>query len=301
MKDFFSILALVLTTIVQASAAEKGIADYFLELPPSLFESHSPSGELNRIRRGSSPASFIDPHNGFMFLQGDGAQVSFQIALFRYANGHPLLAVSQGDSLEKPDDYTILRFFTERQGSMVPVDRAILPVEDSSERRFELPRIGLTLVVRNSGGEIISRWTWSDGDFSDIGLIDLVSLAKCRERYGKEVQAPNEDSALSATHYFRRSLYGIVMDIHAECFYPMYGGDCWRIQYVNISNSGHFTASVVQELLHDNFPQLSWKAGPISGPDELTWISSQPEITANESKNERGAFVLTIGFMKIPA
>ena len=44
---------------------------------------------------------------------------------------------------------------------MVPADRTILPVGDADKLRFELPRIGLTLVVQDSSGKVLSKWTWN--------------------------------------------------------------------------------------------------------------------------------------------
>jgi len=52
-----------------------------------------------------------------MRLTGDGAQVSLQIALFRFEDKTPLLAISWGD-LEKPD-FTHVSFFTEKEGRMI--------------------------------------------------------------------------------------------------------------------------------------------------------------------------------------
>jgi hypothetical protein len=165
MKALLCISTLVLTAIHQASAAEKGIADYFRELPPNLLESQSPSGDLDQIRRGDSTNSFIDSHNGFMFVEAQEAQVSMQIALFRYADQRPLLAIAWGGYMGP--DYTTVSFFTERNGRMIPVSRAILPVGDSDDLRFELPRIGLTLVIRDSGGRVVSKWTWNRTRFTE--------------------------------------------------------------------------------------------------------------------------------------
>jgi hypothetical protein len=162
MKVLLSISTIILAVILQASAADKGIADYFLELPPQDFETH-PALLLERIRRGDARNSFIDSRNGFMYVQGDGELIQLEIALFRYANGRPLLAIASAEYAD--NNFSYLSFFTEKGSKMVPVNRAILPVGDSSDLRFELPRMGLTLIVRDSSGNVVSRWTWNRTSF----------------------------------------------------------------------------------------------------------------------------------------
>ena len=135
----------------------KGIDDYFGALPPQDFTKSAPSDLLQIIRSGGK--NILDRPNGYMFLNGDRAQVSLQIALFRDASQRPFLAIAWGN-MGGPD-FTHLSFFTERDGRMVPAKRTILPVGDSDELRFELPRIGLTLVVRDSSGKVLSKWTWN--------------------------------------------------------------------------------------------------------------------------------------------
>ncbi len=158
MKPFLWISAILLSAVLQASAAEKGIADYFLELPQQEFTEEAPidlmESGLNRL---------IDSRNGYMFLEGNGAQVSLEIALFLYPSRQPLLAVAWGNYMEEA--FTHLSFFTERNGRMVPFNRAILPVNDSSDLRFELPRKGLTVVIRDASGKVVSQWTWNRTKF----------------------------------------------------------------------------------------------------------------------------------------
>jgi hypothetical protein len=136
----------------------KGIADYFRALPPQEFTKSAPS-DLLRIIRSGKGKSRLDSRNGFMFLEGEGEQVSLGIALFLDANRLPLLAIAWG-KLHQPD-FTHLSFFTEKDDRMIPADRTILPVGDSDKLQFELPQIGLTLVVRDASGKVISKWTWN--------------------------------------------------------------------------------------------------------------------------------------------
>lgn len=155
----FLILALFTMT---ASAAPKGVADYFLGIPSQDFTEGSPAELLAIIKRGEG-RSLLDTKRGYMRLSGDGAQVSLQIALFRYADKSPLLAISYG-ILEEPD-FTHVSFFTEKNGKMILADRTILPVPDSDENRFELPHHGRTIIIRDARGKILSQWTWDGRAF----------------------------------------------------------------------------------------------------------------------------------------
>jgi hypothetical protein len=114
------------------------------------------------MKRGDGN-SLVDTKNGYMRLEGDGAQVSLQIALFRYSDKSPLLAVSWGNLEEA--DFTHLTFFVEKNGKMVVVDRHIFPHPDSDEHVFELPRYGRTVTVRNVKNAIISKYEWTGEKF----------------------------------------------------------------------------------------------------------------------------------------
>lgn len=118
MKPFLCISAILLSAVLQASAAEKGIADYFLELPQQEFTEGAPidlmESGLNRL---------IDSRNGYMFLEGNGAQVSLEIALFLYPSRQPLLAVAWGNYMEEA--FTHLSFFTEKMaGWLLSIGRS---------------------------------------------------------------------------------------------------------------------------------------------------------------------------------
>jgi hypothetical protein len=163
MKSFLSILAVILTAIIQASAADKDIADYFRALPNQKFTEGSPSYLLDLISQpGGLGNSFIDSRNGFIFLDG-GPLIDLQIALFRYANQRPLLAIAWGNYFE--DSFTHLSFYTESYGEMVPVGRAILPFRDSANLRFELPPDWHDAGLPRCSGKIPSQWTWNREQF----------------------------------------------------------------------------------------------------------------------------------------
>lgn len=154
------ILSLFTLLTLAVSAAPKSIADYFSGIPPQDFTEGTPTQLLAIIKRGEGK-NLLDAKNGYMRLEGDGAQVSLQIVLFRFADKEPLLAVAYG-ILEEPE-FTHVSFFTEKNGKMILANRAILPVPDSKERRFELPRFGRTITVRDPKGAPLSKYTW-DGE-----------------------------------------------------------------------------------------------------------------------------------------
>src|SRR5436190_21110660 len=83
----------------EATQEKKTVVDYFLLLPAEQFEA-PPAAWLRHMRDGLGT---IDTANGFLHCQGDGGQPNFDVALFRYKNGKPLIALCTGE-LEGDDD-----------------------------------------------------------------------------------------------------------------------------------------------------------------------------------------------------
>jgi len=156
-------------TIVKIEAEPVSIVDYFLLLPDDTLET--------RPRHWIHNATVVDKKNGYMSVSGDGAQPSFDVALFRYRDGRPLLAVCQAD-LESDDSRCVSMEFFELgvDGKMQKTDRKIFPVRDqwdSGEQnkkyedfRFILPRQGRTVLVRSAKTkEILHKVTWNGERF----------------------------------------------------------------------------------------------------------------------------------------
>ena len=78
-----------------ADQTHVSIVDYFVLLPPDTFEGASPSSWLTFLKQPGSGS--IDTANGYMSCTGDGAQPEFEVALFRFSDGRPLLAMSTGE------------------------------------------------------------------------------------------------------------------------------------------------------------------------------------------------------------
>jgi hypothetical protein len=143
------------------------VVDYYLRLPDKTFEA-PPRAWLQN-------ATVVDKENGYMNITGDGAQPNFEVALFRYRDGRPLLAVCEGEL--EGDDRVALNFYElGKDGKMRPVSRKIFPISDQwaseepnkryEDLRFELPRRGRTVVVRSAKTKkVLHRVTWNGEKF----------------------------------------------------------------------------------------------------------------------------------------
>src|SRR5262249_11890588 len=117
----------------------------------------------------------------FMSAGGDGAQPHFQVALFRYRDGRPLLAVCQAGAegnLEIDDTRCAsMQFFDlGADGKMKKLDSKIFPVSDVSDVgevtkkyqafRFIFRRQSRTVLVLSAKTEkILHKVTWNGEKF----------------------------------------------------------------------------------------------------------------------------------------
>jgi hypothetical protein len=143
------------------------VVDYYLLLPEKTFE--TPAREWLRN------ATVIDKQDGYMSITGDGAQPSFEVALFRYRDGRPLLAICEGEL--EGDAQVALNFYElGKDGKMRPVSREIFPVGDQwssgehdkkyEDFRFELPRHGRTVLVRSAKTKkVLHKVSWNGEKF----------------------------------------------------------------------------------------------------------------------------------------
>ena len=146
-----------------AQAGPKRLIDELFVLLPERSPGleGTPKELIAWFRRG-----VLDTKNGFMSLEGDGAQCSLQAALFRFPDGKPLLAVAHGGDSDD-ETFTSLSFYTEGKDGerMVPVDHAIFPVADGGELHFFLPRQGRTVLVKNGKDKVVAQATWNGTKF----------------------------------------------------------------------------------------------------------------------------------------
>ena len=143
------------------------VIDYYLLLPEKTFEAPPRAWLTN--------AKVIDKQNGYMSVTGDGAQPNFEVALFRYHDGRPLLAICQGE-LEGDDRVGLSFFELGSNGKMHELSRKIFPIGDQwssgdydkryEDFRFELPRHGRIVLVRSAKTKkILHHVTWNGEKF----------------------------------------------------------------------------------------------------------------------------------------
>jgi hypothetical protein len=142
------------------------VADYYLRLPDKTFE--GPAADWLQFLK-QPKCGLVDLANGYMSCIGDGAQPPFQITLFRYRDGRPLLALCQGE-LEGTDSLFLDFFEMRSDGRMHTTRRSIFPVKDAGNDegnwRFELPRQGRTILVRSQkSGKVLRKFTWNGEKF----------------------------------------------------------------------------------------------------------------------------------------
>ena len=146
--------------IVKADKEATSIVDYYLLLPKEDFEA-PPLAWLDHN------AKVVDKENGYISITGDGAQPSFDVALFKFRDGRPLLAVCSGE-LEGDDSVNLKFYQLGPDKRMHEAPRTIFPIADSEKLKYDLPRQGRTIVVRNlKTGKIVYRVTWDGEKFAE--------------------------------------------------------------------------------------------------------------------------------------
>jgi hypothetical protein len=171
MKTVSVVILFLLGSCLSASlndAAEKRMTmiDYYLLLPRDYLEG-TPVDWLRFLKQPK--CGVVDPANGYMSCTGE--QPPFEIALFRYRDGRPLLAVCQGE-LEGMNSLFLDFFEIGSDGKMHKARRSIFPVADAGSDagtwRFELPRQGRTVLVRGQkSGRVLRRLTWNSEKFQE--------------------------------------------------------------------------------------------------------------------------------------
>lgn len=156
-------LAVLASPLTHAADAKRlTIADYFLQLPDKTFEGPTKDwfAFLKQPKSGT-----IDVANGYMNCTGDGAQPPFEVALFRYKDDKPLLAVCQGE-LEGKNSKFLAFYEPGPSGRLHEVKRSIFPIDNEKGYIFELPRKSRTITVRKEkGNQVKAKYTWNGEKF----------------------------------------------------------------------------------------------------------------------------------------
>jgi hypothetical protein len=100
-----------------------------------------------------------------MSCTGDGAQPEFEVALFRFTDGRPLLAMSTGE-LEGRDSMFLVFYELGTDNRLHKASRRIFPVGDGGNRQFILPNKGRTITVKNAQtAKVLSQFEWNGASF----------------------------------------------------------------------------------------------------------------------------------------
>ena len=164
---FVAIISALLLSVRAADEKKMTVIDYYLLLPDKTSETPA--------RNWLNNASVIDKQKGYISISGDGAQPSFDVALFRYRDGRPLLAICSGE-LEGDDSVALEFFELGPDAKMHKASRKIFPIGDRwssgeydkryEDFRFELPRRGRTVLVRSAKTKkILHKVTWNGEKF----------------------------------------------------------------------------------------------------------------------------------------
>ncbi len=169
----WSISAVLLAGLASGAAAlarpatpPRTVVDYYLLLPSEYFGGLANEGsrqERLRILRDFK-GSLVDTRNGYLYLEGDGAQESLTVCLFRRPDRSYLIAVNANEDSDGGWDPS-LDFYLYRNGHLVNVTRSTLLRRFSKKLGYKLPRYGTTIKVITEAGETVYELPWVNGRF----------------------------------------------------------------------------------------------------------------------------------------
>jgi hypothetical protein len=146
--------------------APRTVVDYYLllgrEKPYQYFEGETREDLLQLI----SPAAggVTDIRNGYLETMGDGAQAKTTVCLFKRPDRTYLIAVSANETSDASWE-PWLAFYRYKNGRMVNVTQATLPMRMGKRLGFVLPRYGTTIKVITASGQKLYDWAWVGGRF----------------------------------------------------------------------------------------------------------------------------------------
>lgn len=175
MVFFCSFLAL--NSAFAENKTPKTVLDYFQRLPERYFE--VPEVRTEWLKHKST---VVDIANGYLFLQGDGAQSSLFVCIFKKSDQQRIIAVHD----ESPDSNT-LSFYTYHAGQWQDITSQVLPKDidaaflavnaDGAEdtnfaHNIKMPRHGTTIVIENAEHKKTHELVWQ----KDTGTFQLNAL-----------------------------------------------------------------------------------------------------------------------------
>ena len=159
--------AAVLVTLIWSfgltaqTSQPKTVLDYYKLLPDKYFE----ADRTQRVNWMLNPkrGAVVDLRNGYLYAPGDGAQTDIYLSLFRKRTGGYLVGVKFYAS--DTQDLTYLDFYVYQISSWVAVTKSVIPVNIKDELKYEMPRYGRTIRVRDKRGRPLYDLVWSGDKF----------------------------------------------------------------------------------------------------------------------------------------
>ncbi len=159
-----SVLAASLLSAITISAQTSGprtVLDYYKILPDKFFE----ADRKQRLDWMLDPkrGAIVDSKNGYLYAPGDGAQTDIYLSLFKKRSREYVVGVKY----YAPDtqDFTYLEFYVYQNGSWTEVTKSVVPVKISDQLKYELPRRGTSVSVKDKRGRQLYYLVWSGEKF----------------------------------------------------------------------------------------------------------------------------------------
>jgi hypothetical protein len=105
----------------------------------------------------------VDLKQGYLYAPGDGAQADIYVCLFRISSGAYLVGVKS--SHWEDIEYTDIAFYLYRNETFNDVTKSVLPVAPIAEYKYEMPRYGTRIKVRNRRGRRLYDLVWTKRRF----------------------------------------------------------------------------------------------------------------------------------------
>lgn len=156
-------LSLILLGICAVQAAEqkpKTVYDYYMRLPNDYFE--IPLAQRKDLL-DKRVGGIVDLKNGYLFAQGDGAQPSLEVAVFKRKGQEDVIAVCHNED----DECVGFLYFYELKTGYQGVFRIpnLLPAKFNAKYTYKLPRVGKTITVKDAAGKVVHSYTWNGTKF----------------------------------------------------------------------------------------------------------------------------------------
>lgn len=142
----------------QDSGRRPTVVDYFHAL--GFFE--DPARDNSRMLNEALGA-VVDIPNGYLYAVGDGAQGPLWVCVFRRTDRSHLVAVMSRSP--DTDAYTDLRFYRAAGDGYAEVTESVLPEPVRGGWKYDLPRYGTTIRVRDEHGRPHHDLAWTGERF----------------------------------------------------------------------------------------------------------------------------------------